>query len=265
MIQTKLLLIVPTLNSYPIICRLINSLKIQKYKNWRVVFVDNSNNKSQLEYLDKLCKNDNRFTWFKQNNKNPGIYGAMNQGLKYAKKNEWIMFWGSDDFAPNKNIFSKIAKSIDLYKNKKPYLLICKARYFDNQIKTLRRKSTFGKIERFIINSEKFKLMLFLGNSPPHQGTIFSPKSINKGDIFNPNYRIAADLKFFLDIGFTEKTNFVLLNDQIVNMGIGGYSSINQNKRLREVYRAYYSKFKILGLIPFFLRYFRRILSILKK
>ena len=52
MIQTKLLLIVPTLNSYPIICRLINSLKIQKYKNWRVVFVDNSNNKC----VDNLMK-----------------------------------------------------------------------------------------------------------------------------------------------------------------------------------------------------------------
>ena len=265
MIQIKLLLIVPTLNSYPIICRLINSLRIQKYKNWRVVFVDNSNNKSQVEYLNKLCKSDNRFTCFKQNNKNPGIYGAMNQGLKYAKKNEWIMFWGSDDFAPNQNIFFKIAKSIDLYKKKKPYLLICKARYFDNELKTFQRKSSFGKVGSFLINSKKFKSMLFLGNSPPHQGTIFSPESIIKGEIFNTNYRIAADLKFFLDIKLTEKTNFVLLSDQIVNMGIGGYSSINQNKRLLEVFKAYHSKFKILGFIPFSLRYFRRILSILEK
>ena len=107
--------------------------------------------------------------------------------------------------------------------------------------------------------------MLFLGNSPPHQGTIFSPESIIKGEIFNTNYRIAADLKFFLDIKLTEKTNFVLLSDQIVNMGIGGYSSINQNKRLLEVFKAYHSKFKILGFIPFSLRYFRRILSILEK
>tara|TARA_B100000941_G_C28428932_1_gene513099 strand:- start:31 stop:828 length:798 start_codon:yes stop_codon:yes gene_type:complete len=265
MIQIRLLLIVPTLNSYPIICRLVNSLKNQNYKNWRVIFVDNSKNKLQVEYLNKLCENDDRFYWFKQNNKNPGIYGAMNQGLKYAKKNEWIMFWGSDDFAPNQNVFLNIAKSIDLYKNKEPYLFICKARYFHNRLKTLQRKSTFGKIGRFLIDSKKFKSMLFLGNSPPHQGTIFSPQSITKGEIFNTSYKIAADLKFFLDIVFTEKPNFVLLNDQIVNMGIGGYSSINQNKRLREVYRAYYSKFKILGLIPFSLRYFRRILSILNK
>lgn len=263
MIQIRLLLIVPTLNSYPIICRLINSLKNQKYKNWRVVFVDNSKNKSQVEYLNKLCKNDNRFNWFKQNNKNPGIYGAMNQGLKYAKKDEWIIFWGSDDFAPNENVFLKIAQSIDLYKNKKPYLFIFKARYFDDHLKTLQRKSSFGNIRRFVIDSKKFKSMLYLGNSPPHQGTIFSPESITKGEIFNTNYKIAGDLKFYLDIAFTEKNNFVLLNDQIVNMGIGGYSSINQNKRLQEVYRAYYSKFKILGLIPFFLRYCRRILSLL--
>lgn len=73
MIQIRLLLIVPTLNSYPIICRLINSLKNQKYNNWRVVFVDNSKNKSQVEYLNKLCKNENRFNWFKQNNKSSNI------------------------------------------------------------------------------------------------------------------------------------------------------------------------------------------------
>ena len=124
----KFLIIVPTLNSYKILWRLINSLEIQTYQYWRVVFVDGNSSYEHISYLNNLKDKDSRFIWVTQEAINKGIYGAMNQGLQYAKNDEWILFWGSDDWAPNKNTFKIIAEKINSFKKIKPYILICNGR-----------------------------------------------------------------------------------------------------------------------------------------
>ena len=50
----------------------------------------------------EIKKKDPRFIFYNQNDNYKGIYGAMNNGIEYAKKNEWILFWGSDDYAYSK-------------------------------------------------------------------------------------------------------------------------------------------------------------------
>jgi len=115
------------------------------------------------------------------------------------------------------------------------------------------------------LTSSLFSLYMFLGSSPPHQGTIFSPNSIKGLRVFNTRFKIAADLDFFLNTSHIKGINIRLLDSDIVNIGQGGYSSLSNRKRFTEVFIAYYKRFSLLAFIPFSLRYFKRLLSAIKR
>ena len=140
MIEINLLIIVPTLNSHKLLPRLIDSLKKQTFKDWRVIFIDADSNKDHINYLNKIKAVDNRCSWKTQEKKKFGIYGAMNQGLNYADRSEWVLFWGSDDWAVDKKSLSVIVKSINTFIDKKPYLIISKTKYFDLKNNRIGRK-----------------------------------------------------------------------------------------------------------------------------
>lgn len=266
MSNLKILIIVPTLDTYKILDKLVDSLINQKYKNWRVVFVDASKDKNHIDFLKKLTHDDERFSWILQNKiDNPGIYGAMNQGLQSAMEDEWILFWGSDDFAPNQDTFNNLVKEIDFYKDKDPYILIGRARYIDLKNLKLRRRSIFTNKKNIVLGASLFSLYMFLGSSPPHQGTIFSPASVKGLKIYNTKFEVASDLNFFLNTSLLKGINIPLLSSYIVNIGLGGYSSLYCRKRLIEVFFAYYERFHLLAFIPFLFRYFKRIFSAVKK
>tara|TARA_B100000212_G_scaffold339727_1_gene318770 strand:- start:808 stop:1623 length:816 start_codon:yes stop_codon:yes gene_type:complete len=269
MTDLKLLIIVPTLNSYKILWRLINSLEIQTYQNWRVIFVDGHSSSDHISYLNNLKDKDSRFLWVTQEVKNKGIYGAMNQGVQYAKNDEWILFWGSDDWAANKNTFKIIVNKINSFKKVKPYLLISNARYYDIKNFKFKRKSNFSIFSNFsffyniTFNSTFFNLLMFLGNVPPHQGTLFSPNALQDKNIFNQKLYIAADLYYFLYASTLKGIKINLLNEEIVIMGTGGYSNNFTLKRIKEVFYSYKQSYSFFAFLPFCLRYFKRFISLI--
>ena len=61
MVDRSLLIIVPTLNSHKVLVRLVNSLISQKFKDWRVIFIDGKSSLKHINYLKKLSKKDKRF------------------------------------------------------------------------------------------------------------------------------------------------------------------------------------------------------------
>ena len=79
-------IVVPTLDSYLILPRLINSLKKQTWTDWNLLFIDGESNKEHYEWLRKSCIHDPRLKFIKQEKKFNAIYGAMNQGFKTIKK-----------------------------------------------------------------------------------------------------------------------------------------------------------------------------------
>ena len=109
-----LLIIVPTKNSFNTIEKLVNSLNQQTDQNWRVIFIDYKSNKKFRNYLKNLCQINSKFSIKKQIS-NTGIYGAMNIGFDLVNKNEWMLFWGSDDYAFNNKSIENIRKEIRNY------------------------------------------------------------------------------------------------------------------------------------------------------
>jgi len=264
MVDINLVIIVPTLNSYKVLGKLVDSLISQKYKKWRVIFVDGKSSPEHINYLNRLNLNDSRFKWVMQENDYEGIYGAMNQGINYVKKNEWVVFWGSDDWAFDENSFKNIISEIRRFEKFKPYLIVAKGRYIDLRDYKLKRKSQFINFKNKVLSSKKFRYQMFLGNTPPHQTTIFSPKAIKDKIKYQTKFKIAADLDYFLNISLSRNMLICLMNLEIVKIGMGGFSSLSNNARLKEVYKCYADAFGFFVLVPFLLRYIKRILSVLQ-
>ena len=260
--MNSFLFIVPTLNSYKDLPKLINSLKEQTYKNWRILFIDGNSNKFHKKFLRIISKEDERFGVIEQSLNSKGIFGAMNQGWNYINKNDWTLFWGSDDWAFSNFMLEDLNNKIIKSNNDLPDLIVCKGTYFSKNGKK-ERDSYFFKDNKLVFKNE-FKKLLFFGRTPPHQATLFSPKLKKSIRNYDLKYFIAGDLKFFLNAS-SKIEKVKILDFCIVKMKIGGFSSINGLKRLKEVLRAYYEEYRILFFVPFFLRYVRRLLSKFEK
>ena len=195
---TSIKIIVPTLNTYLILPKLINSLKIQTWKDWNILFVDGDSSKKHFNWIKNLCSSDSRLNVIKQEENFKGIYGAMNQGFKTIKDNELVLFWGSDDWAISPSAFEDVISEVNSYK-KKYDLLICKGRYIDYKSQKITRNSNFFNNKFLIsINRKMFKKSLFLGMTPPHQATFFNKNTFDKLPSFSENFKLSSDLDYFL-------------------------------------------------------------------
>ena len=263
MIDINLAIIVPTLNSYKVLDKLVNSLISQNHQKWRVIFIDGKSSLEHINYLKKLNINDSRFSWFVQEDRYYGIYGAMNQGINYVEKNEWVVFWGSDDWAFDNNSLKNIIYQIHRLEKFKPYLIVAKGRYVDLRNNKLKRRSEYIDLQNKVLSIAKFRYQMFLGNTPPHQATIFSPRAIKDQINYRTNFKIAADLDYFLKVSSFRDISICLINLEIVKIGMGGFSSLSNNARLKEVYKCYKDAFGFFAFVPFLLRYIKRVLSVL--
>ena len=251
--------VVPTLNTYPILPKLINSLKNQTWNNWELLFVDGESNKDHVKWLNNFCNNDSKLKIIKQNKKFKGIYGAMNQGFKTIKDNEWILFWGSDDWVISSNTFQNLVNIVNSYSNKFD-LVVCKGKYVDNKSRKFSRVSNFfnNKLPK-ILDKKNFKSKLFLGMTPPHQATLFSKKAFLKLSTFSDNLSLASDLDYFLRFSQIENISILVIDFDLVYMSTSGISTQKNKLRLIEVLFSYINTFGILFPIPFVLRYIRKI------
>ena len=251
----KLVLIIPTLNSYTILPRLIHSLKMQTFVNWKLIFVDGNSSIEHKKWLKEQCSIDKRLSLINQNNINLGIYGAMAEGIDKVNISDWVLFWGSDDWAFSDNIFEKISNEITNYckNNFKPDLVICNGKYVNDKGDII-RNSNFSFFR-------SFRLSLFIGSIPAHQATIFNAKLLKNKISFKTEYKLAADLDIFLRLSKIKNLKIKTFNIDIVKIAPGGISKRLFKNRIYEVYNAYKYSFGIFWLIPFLIRYIKKIIS----
>ena len=262
MSKINLTIIIPTLNSYKIIGKLISSLKQQKFKEWNVLFVDGQSKKKHKSYLKNVCRQDKRFKYVHQKNNTKGIYDAMSYGMKIVDPRHWIIFMGSDDYFPNKLSISKLIEVLEEKNNKYDIfdVLFCRCVYINNNKRI--RVSSFSEnsFSRIYTNIE-IRKKLFWGSSPPHQGTVLSPSVRKINQKFSNEYKLAADLDYLLELSKKSNIRFKSSSIELSNLGSNGVSNKETFQRLFEVIKVYFKYFKLLFIIPFFSRYIKRILS----
>ena len=252
--MNSILIIVPTKNSTKYLGKLVESLLDQEDPNWRVIFIDFKSQKSHKYYLENICKNDRRFTIKKQISKT-GIYGAQNLGFKFCNNNEWILFWGADDYASNRKVISNIRRTIT--KNKTHDLIIFKGRFVDLKTGKEKSKDHFTKLKTRNLQNKTYKKLLFFGFRQSHQGTLINPRLSLKDLRYDEKLYLAADLNFYLDCSNKKGLISKTVNTNIVDIGIGGVSRKKHFQRFKEVFYIYWKGFKFLFFVPFFLRYIK--------
>lgn len=184
----------------------INSVLMQKRRDFEYIIVDG---KSTDNTLKKILKYKNKINkLISQNDK--GIYDAMNKGLKYAK-GEIIVFCNSGDF---------------FYKNslKRIVYLFNKFNY-DFVFGTVVRNYTKSKIIKYGFNFQRILYNFDFATSHT-TGFFLKRKIYKKIGNYNTNFTISADYDLYFRLykakcfgGFTKK------NIKIGNVASGGFSS----------------------------------------
>lgn len=278
----RFLIVVPTLNTYKILPRLVNSLTGQTLKEWRVLFVDGCSSEEHREWLSKTCLADPRFCWIKEDASSPGIFGAMNQGISYLKHSnldfDWLLFWGSDDWAASDSVLEDVLSEIsgssmlcNVHKPVSPDLVVCRGGYVAPLSSRVLRHSMFiytnsrsARLARLsLLDGRLFRRYLFFGMTPPHQATLFSRRAITLLGRYDCSFFLSADLHSFLCLSCYHDISVQLIDVDLVRMSTGGASHVAMLPRLNEVKKAYSYAFGFLWSIPFVLRYLFRILMLI--
>lgn len=101
-------IVIPSFNSYDTIERCLNSLKIQEYKKWHAVIVDDCSTDKSLNIINKFSTDDNRFSVITLDKKRYGG-GARNVGIDNLPHNiDYVLFVDSDDCLYSKYTLSTI-------------------------------------------------------------------------------------------------------------------------------------------------------------
>lgn len=252
-------LIVPTRDSYRLLPRLVDSLQAQTEGSWQVTFIDGGSGAEHRAWLDSLCLGDCRFRWLEQSAQSPGIFGAMNQGFALAGPNDWLLFWGSDDWAAGPQVLDLAAISLVECNRRGPIpdLLVCRGRYFrlEPNVPPKPTRTTSFQWRR------SYRRSLLWGSTPPHQATLIGPGARAKLNHYAEGFRLSADLDYFLQLSTHPDLEVCRSDLELVHMGDGGVSGQQTRRRLAEVRRAYRRAFGAFWPVPFLLRYGQRIIS----
>ncbi|MEB3322632.1 MAG: glycosyltransferase [Synechococcaceae cyanobacterium] len=256
-------MVVPTLDSFRLLPPLVDSLRRQRHPRWRVLFIDGPSGADHRAWLEGLCCADPRFSWQPQDPRRPGIFGAMNQGFAAVGSDEWLLFWGSDDRAAGPEALDRAAGEI---RSGTVDLLVCTGRYL--------RPAAGGGGERpdrptrfscpAAARGRTMRRALFLGTTPPHQATVIGPGARSLLDRYDEDFRLSADLDYFLRISRFPGLRLRRCDLELVHMATGGVSGVQHRRRLAEVRRAYRRAFGWWWPFPFLMRYVRRMLSLLE-
>lgn len=188
----------------------------------------------------------------------------MTHGFSLAGPNEWLLFWGSDDWAASSTVFAELFSQLQSY----PLslcsldLVVANAIYVNERSEALGRSSMFRSAG--MLDSRSFRRSLILGATPPHQATLFAPRSRLRLNSYSSLFRLSADLDYFLRLSQFDDLSVKCIDLQLLCMGDSGVSAQHAGRRLREVAFAYWRSFGIGWWIPFFLRYLRRLASLIR-
>ena len=263
--RPSMLIVVPTLNSHSLLPRLVHSLQQQSWPHWQLLFIDGPSTPEHRQWLVQCCASDPRCRWLQQNLAEPGIFGAMNQGFELAGPADWLLFWGSDDWAATPTVLDRVSAALEQAPSQGtiPDLLVCRGRYADPASGGLARSTVFQPAG--LLSSAAYRRALLLGSTPPHQATLFGPGARRRLARYAPGFRLSADLDYFLQLSRSTDLAVQCLDLELVHMAAGGISGQQTQRRLQEVRCAYRRAFPWCWWFPFIARYIRRLASLLAR
>ncbi len=198
--EYEISIIIPTFNSSSTIERLIHSLLSQDFKDYEIIFIDDSSDDNTIELIKKSLKNENTAYQILANKENKGPGYARNVGIKHSR-GKYIVFVDSDDIInfnhlssmhkhmKKENIDSVFTKGIKIDDEDK--LLDFKVERFDSLIQSAKENDGLIKSEDLI------KLELEMKIPFSFVLLMYDKEIIMSNDLrFDENYRYGEDTTF---------------------------------------------------------------------
>lgn len=206
----KVSLITATYNCDSTVVSCLASIAQQTYADIEHIVIDGG---STDKTLDILLKHRSQLALV-LSEKDRGIYDALNKGIQRAS-GDVIGILHSDDFFEDENV---IANVVDIFnKNSKMPMVIGSVKYVDNH--------NTEKVIR-LYSSKKFRVwMLRFGFIPAHTATFIRKDIYERIGLYNIKYASAGDFEFFIRAFWLYEIPFLVINQVLVRMRIGGLSS----------------------------------------
>ena len=205
----KISIITVAYNGQSTIKHTVESVSSQDYSNVEYIVIDGASTDWTIDILD-YCKDKIDYFISEEDN---GIYDAMNKGI-LASTGDIIGILNSDDFYPNNEVLSKVAKIIKD--------VDCDCVYGDL---VYVNKGDVSKIVRYWKSGEFNMPKLNNGWMLPHP-TFFVKKSVyKKYGLYNTDLKSAADYEMILRLLLKHKLNVKYIPEILVKMRTGGESN----------------------------------------
>lgn len=208
----KLSIITINYNNLEGLKRTVESVINQTWQEFEYIIIDGGSKDGSAAYIESQT---NHFDyWVSEPDK--GIYNAMNKGIAKAT-GEYLLFLNSGDHLYNDTVLENNYSCI------KDYDLI----YFDIQM--IKEKSI--KIYSYPSN---LKFSYMYSGSLPHPSTFIKANLFKKFGLYDENYKIVSDWKFFMMVLFKYNCSYSKITQTLSVFYLDGISSISDYSKERE-------------------------------
>ena len=223
----KLSIITVNLNNKYGLQKTIDSVISQTYRDFEWIIIDGGSTDGSKELIDKYSNYISY--WVSEPDK--GIYNAMNKGIKQAH-GEYLQFLNSGDIYFEDNTLKQVVK----------FLINEDIVYGYAVIKNNNTK------KRVNIRHEIISCYDLTRNTINHQCAFIKKKLFDIFGLYDENYKIVSDWKFFFDVIAIQKCSTKHINLDIIiydTTGISQTNSIEMENERREILRLYLPEYAI--------------------
>lgn len=213
--KKKLSIITINYNNIEGLKRTVESVIYQTWYEFEYIIIDGGSTDGSVEYLQ--TQNEKIDYWISEPDK--GVYNAMNKGITKAK-GEYLLFLNSGDHFFSNNVLKENNDKIEKYD-----LIYC-------NLKVLGEKKP-----RVFSCPEQLKFSFMFLASLPHPATFIKASLFEEYGLYDENYNIVSDWKFFMLALFKHDCTYTKINQIISTFYADGISTDIANKELQTMER----------------------------
>ena len=218
-------IIVPVFNVEKYLCKCIESILRQSFKNWELILIDDGSTDESGRICDEYSKKDNRVKVIHQDNK--GVSASRNIGL-INSKGEYICFIDSDDYVED----DYLMKMIKIILSEDVDFVCCGVKNVKNSDIIIQSIADNSIINKAIIENHFFKNNIIKDLMYAPWNKLYKKKLLEEIN-FNENFSIGEDILFVYE--YLQKCrNGYFLKDALYNYVYRADSAMNKDKLKRQ-------------------------------
>lgn len=209
--KPKISIITVNYNNLEGLHQTIESVSSQTWQAFEHIIIDGGSTDGSVAYIES--KSERFAYWVSEPDK--GVYQAMNKGIAQAS-GDYLLFLNSGDHFYSNKVLEQNHQEI------KNAAII----YFNLQV--VEGHKVFIKEYPEILS-----FSYFVKDTLPHPATFIAKEAFEKTNLYNEDFKILSDWKFFLDSICKYNVTYKKINTTLSTFYIGGMSSNPANRGIK--------------------------------